>query len=294
MSRELSSSRFLDATPENVFKAIENPEILALWWGPEGFSNDFHEFAFLEGADWKFAMIGPDGTSYPNHCVFEKISPERIVIRHLGSVHAFTLVIGIKPENEGTRITWNMTFDSAEECKKAMAYAPACNEQLFDRLAIELTVMAPSERDLVLRRIIDAPAEKVFQAWTDPEMIVKWFTPPPYKTTSADLDPRPGGRFFVMMQGPKGEELPNPGVYLEVVKNKRIVSSDAYTAAWKPSAKPFSTLDLNFEDLGGKTKYTAIVRHWTVADKKAHEDMGFHTGWGIAASQLENLIKTQL
>ncbi|MFC7337645.1 SRPBCC family protein [Haloferula chungangensis] len=150
--------------------------------------------------------------------------------------------------------------------------------------------MAPGELDLVFRRIIDAPAEKVYQGWTDPEMIVKWFTPPPWKTISAELDVRPGGRSFITMQGPDGAEMPNPGVYLEVIPNKRLVITDAYTEAWKPSPKPFATIDLHFEDLGGKTKYTAIIRHWTKADLEAHEKMGFQSGWGTATDQLEALI----
>ncbi len=156
--RQISTSRLLTTSPENVFKAIENPEILALWWGPEGFSNDFHEFDFKPGADWKFDMIGADGQIYPNHCFFQEISPNRVVIRHLGTVHPFTLAIGIDPEGDGTRITWRMTFDSAEDCERLMDYVPTCNEQLLDRLAIELAVMAPGELDLVLRRIINAPA----------------------------------------------------------------------------------------------------------------------------------------
>ena len=52
--------------------------------------------------------------------------------------------------------------------------------------------------------------------------------------------------------------------------------------AWEPSQKPFMTVILTFEDEGGKTRYTARVRHWTVADREAHEKMGFHQGWGSA------------
>ena len=52
------------------------------------------------------------------------------------------------------------------------------------------------------------------------------------------------------------------------------------------------TVILTFEDEGGKTRYTALVRHWTVADKEAHEQMGFHVGWGQCADQLEALVKT--
>lgn len=88
------------------------------------------------------------------------------------------------------------------------------------------------------------------------------------------------------MQGPDGAEMPNRGVYLEVVKNERVVFTDAYTVGWEPSAKPFFTCVLTFEDEGGKTRYIARARHWTAEDCKAHADMGFHTGWGIATDQL--------
>ncbi len=288
-----TTSRRLDAEPGVVFRAISDPEIIANWWGPFGFTNVIEEFDFTPGGQWRHGMRGPDGTIYPNHSVFEEISPGRIVLRHLATVHEFVLEILIEAAGSGTRITWNQTLISAEEFKKCEAYVPRCNEEVLDRLELELAVMAPGELDLVFRRFIDAPARKVFQGWTDPEMIVKWFTPPPYKTISAELDVRPGGKTLIMMQAPDGTEIPNPGVYLEVVANQRLVITDAYTEAWKPSAKPFTTIDLNFEDLGGKTKYTAIVRHWTKEDANAHRDMGFHTGWGLATDQLESLITSQ-
>ena len=288
-----TSTRLLDAPPEAVFKALSDPAIIANWWGPFGFTNVIEEFDFTTGGNWRHDMIGPDGAVYANHNVFEEISPERVVIRHLATVHEFVLEILLDAVGDQTRITWNQTFMSAEEYKKCEAYIPRCNEEVLDRLEMELAVIAPGELDLVLRRIIDAPAAKVYQGWTDPEMIVKWFTPPPYQTVSAELDVRPGGKSLVTMQAPDGTEIPNPGVYLEVVPNQRLVITDAYTEAWKPSAKPFCTLDLHFEDLGGKTKYTAIVRHWTKEDAESHREMGFHTGWGIATDQLEALIKPQ-
>jgi uncharacterized protein YndB with AHSA1/START domain len=146
--------------------------------------------------------------------------------------------------------------------------------------------------ELVLTRLIDVPREKLFRCWVEPALIVRWFTPPPWKTTSAEVDLRPGGSSFVMMQGPDGTEMPNRGVYLEVVPNERLVFTDAYTSAWVPSAKPFFTLVLTFEKEGGGTRYTARARHWTAEDCASHEAMGFHTGWGIATDQLAALAAT--
>jgi uncharacterized protein YndB with AHSA1/START domain len=147
-------------------------------------------------------------------------------------------------------------------------------------------------RELVITRLIDVPRDKLFRCWTEPALIVQWFTPPPWKTIRAEMDVRPGGSSMVVMQGPDGTEIPNPGIYLEVVKNERLVFTDAYTSAWVPSAKPFFTSILTFEIEDGKTRYTARARHWTEDDAKAHEQVGFYVGWGIATDQLAALAAT--
>lgn len=147
-----------------------------------------------------------------------------------------------------------------------------------------------SDRELVLTRLIDAPRAAVFRAWTDPDLLKRWFAPRPYTTPVAELDVRPGGASLVVMRSPEGREMPNRGVYLDVVENERLVFTDAYTQAWEPSPKPFMTVILTFEDEGGGTRYTARVRHWTAADREAHEAMGFHEGWGRCADQLAALL----
>ncbi|MDJ1159857.1 SRPBCC family protein [Chelatococcus sp. SYSU_G07232] len=149
---------------------------------------------------------------------------------------------------------------------------------------------AGSDRELVLTRLIDAPREKLFRAWTDPELLKQWFAPLPYTTPVAELDVRPGGANLIVMRDPDGNDLPNRGIYLEVIENERLVITDAYTEAWVPSQKPFMTVILTFEDEGGRTRYTARVRHWTVADREAHEQMNFHEGWGQCTDQLAALV----
>jgi uncharacterized protein YndB with AHSA1/START domain len=153
------------------------------------------------------------------------------------------------------------------------------------------TNAAPTtDRELVLTRLIDAPREKLFRAWTDPALVKQWFAPLPYTTPVVELDVRPGGANRIVMRGPDGGEIPCSGVYLEVVENQRLVFTDAYTSAWVPSEKPFMTVTVTFEPEGDKTRYIARVRHWTVADREAHEKMGFHEGWGKCADQLTALV----
>lgn len=72
-----------------------------------------------------------------------------------------------------------------------------------------------ADRELVLTRLINAPREKLYRAWTDPEILKKWFAPLPYTTPVAELDVRPGGANLIVMRGPDGKDMPNRGVYLE-------------------------------------------------------------------------------
>jgi uncharacterized protein YndB with AHSA1/START domain len=144
--------------------------------------------------------------------------------------------------------------------------------------------------ELSITRLIAAPRELLFRAWTEPELIRQWFCPKPWTTPAAQTDVRPGGSNYVLLRGPNGEEQHCHGVYLEVVPGRKLVITDAYTRAWEPSAKPFMTTIVTFEDENGKTRYTARARHWTAEDREAHVQMGFEPGWNAATDQLEALV----
>ena len=144
-----------------------------------------------------------------------------------------------------------------------------------------------NDRELVLSRVFAIPASSLFRCWTEPGLLTQWWSPKPWETPSATLDVRPGGTGTIVMRAPDGAEFPNTGVYLEVVQDRKIVLTDAYVDAWTHSAKPFMTVTITFDDLGGgRTRYTARVGHWTVEDRESHEKRGFHQGWGVCADQL--------
>ena len=151
--------------------------------------------------------------------------------------------------------------------------------------------MTNSSKELSLTRLIKAPREKVYAAWTQPELMKQWFAPLPFTTPIVELDLRVGGASKIVMQDVDGNQYPNHGVYLELVPNEKIVCTDAYTSAWVPSEKPFMTMILTFEDEGGDTRYTACLVHWSEADREAHEQMGFYEGWGKCADQLAALVE---
>jgi len=156
--------------------------------------------------------------------------------------------------------------------------------------------------DLVLERIVDVPRHLVWQAWTDPKHLVKWFTPAPWKTVDCEIDLRPGGIFRTVMQSPDGQDFPSQGCYLEVVPEERLAWTDALEAGFRPARAPTrptkecSTLTMTAVitlDMHGKgTKYTALVMHRSEESRASHEAMGFHEGWGKALDQLVALVKS--
>jgi uncharacterized protein YndB with AHSA1/START domain len=148
--------------------------------------------------------------------------------------------------------------------------------------------------DLVLEREIDVPPELVWAAWTQPEHIVKWFTPKPFETIEAEVDLRPGGIFRVVMQSPDGEVMDQgAGCILEVVENRRFSWTAALAPGFRPSASDFPfTAIVSFEPTETGTRYRAVARHGTPEVKAQHEEMGFHEGWGAALDQLVELAKT--
>lgn len=151
--------------------------------------------------------------------------------------------------------------------------------------------MHTAEHVLTLERVFDAEPARVYRAWTEPEILTRWFAPKPFTTPVANLDVRPGGSSYIVMRDPDGNDYPNAGVYLEVVPGSRIVSTDAYVAAWVPAANPFMTMDLRFDPLpGGKTRATYVISHWTKDAYDQHVKMGFHEGWGTCADQLAELL----
>ena len=149
-----------------------------------------------------------------------------------------------------------------------------------------------AQYQLELTRLIDAPREKLFRCWTEPSLMKQWFAPKPLTTPVAEVDLRVGGASNIVMEAPDGQQIPCPGTYLEIVPNRKLVFTDAYTGDWVPKdGKPFMTAIITFDDEDGKTRYTARVRHWSAADLKTHEEMGFHGGWALCADQLEALAK---
>lgn len=155
-----------------------------------------------------------------------------------------------------------------------------------------MSSQAAAPHELSVTRLIDASPETVYRVWS--ERLGEWWAPRPYTTPNVDIDLRPGGRALMGMMAPDGTvmEAGEGGVFLEIMPNRKIVFTSAFTAGWFP-ADPFMVVVVTFDPEGSGTRYTALVRHWTAEQVTNHEAMGFHEGWGIVAGQLAELAESE-
>ncbi len=146
-----------------------------------------------------------------------------------------------------------------------------------------------SEYDLEISRVLRVPRALVWQAWSDPAHLKEWWCPKPWTTEVRAFDLRPGGAFHTFMRGPDGGTSDNPGAFLEVVPQSRLVWTSALLEHWRPAADPWMPLTayINLSDEGEHTRYVATVLHKDKATRDQHEAMGFFDGWGTCITQLE-------
>jgi uncharacterized protein YndB with AHSA1/START domain len=139
--RELMATRVFAAPLERVWRAFSEPEHLARWWGPHGFTNTFQEFDFRPGGRWKYVMHGPQGAHYPNESVFvELMRPTRIVLDH--AVPKFRLTVTLAEEGGKTRVTMHQLFPSAADRGRVEGIAAKGNVENLERLEAEVGAMA--------------------------------------------------------------------------------------------------------------------------------------------------------
>lgn len=133
-----STSREIPATVDQVFAAFTDPERLARWWGPAGFTNTFKVCELKPGGQWSYIMHGPNGKNFPNESVFEEMSPRRVVIQHV-SEPKYRLTIDLAPSAAGTVVSWSQTFEKPEVAKRIEHIVVPANEENLDRLSAEVS-----------------------------------------------------------------------------------------------------------------------------------------------------------
>ena len=150
--------------------------------------------------------------------------------------------------------------------------------------------------DLTLDRVILAPRQTVWRAWTDAARLRQWWVPAPTVARVDTLDVRPGGGFVTSMSDDGDAFIPHTdAIFLVVEPETRLVFSNAIDSARRPAspAPVPMTAEISFDEHPDGTRYRVVVRHGDPAARDRHEELGFFDGWGTVTNALAALAETE-
>lgn len=306
--REIVISRTFHAPRALVWEAWTQPEHVAKWWGPRGFTTETKRHEFRVGGAWEHTMVGPDGTRFPNKSIFREIVPqERIVYSHGGGREDgevpganFTATwIFEALDGEKTRVTGRMLFPSAAARDHVVKEFGAIEggKQTLERLGEQIAAMQSTP--FIISREFAAPRDLVWEVWTNRDHFAGWFGPKGVTVSIVQFDLRAGGMCHYNMATPDGKKMWGKAVYREIVPPTKIVwinsFSDEHAGITRhPMTKDRWPLQLltvvTFAENAGKTTVTV---NWLPLDADDDERRVFETnrpsmngGWGGTFDQL--------
>jgi uncharacterized protein YndB with AHSA1/START domain len=147
------------------------------------------------------------------------------------------------------------------------------------------TVTLPTDEQILITREFDAPRHLVWKAWTEPELIGRWWSGNRGETTVAEIDLRVGGTWRCVMVTDDGFVAAFHGEYREIVPNERIVATEVYEGM--PEAEALNTV--TFAEADGRTTLTMLVEHASKEARDAHIASGMETGMREAMDMLEGV-----
>lgn len=296
--KELTLTRILDAPRDLVFKVWTDPVHLARWWGPNGFSNPVCELDLRPGGAIHIDMKDPDGVVFPmGGTVQEVVAPERFVFTATamhddqGEPQLETHnTITLEDYNDKTRLTLEVVVLNASE-KAALALA-GMEQGWTESLERLFTTVDESTREILITRLLNAPRELVFEAWTNPEHLIHWWGPRGFTNTFLEIDVRPGGVWRFIMHGPDGVDYPNLITYEEVVKPERLVY--LHTDDTEDAREQFH-VTVDFTKIGEKTRLTMRMLFATTAERDfVVREYGAIEGGNQTIDRLEELLQTMV
>ncbi len=231
-SNEIHLTRLYDAPVQTVWDAWCDPEQVAQWWGPRGFTLTTHSKELKPGGIWHYTMHGPDGVDYPNKTVYHEIEPgKKLVYDHGGyddRPPLFRVTVTFADVGGKTKMNMRMTLPTIEAATQMRDFIKqAGGNATWDRLAEYLDHQSRGQEIFVINRTFAAPLETMFQMWTDPQHLANWLPPTGMKMEFVKADIRPGGKTLFFMHG--GDvKFYGRTEYLEIDQPHRLVYTQQF------------------------------------------------------------------
>lgn len=230
---EFTLTRVYDAPVEDVWNAWTDPDQVAQWWGPRGFTLTTHHKDFRVGGTWKYTMHGPDGVDYPNvtpYLVIEKYS--KLVYDHGGSEDRpplFRVTVLFSETDGKTTMQMTMTLPTPEALIEIRKFIKkAGGEATWDRLAEYLAKEARGTEQFVITRAFEAPIDVMYEMWTNPKELSQWLPPTGFSMRFINADIRTGGHTFWCMTDNAKMTMHGRAEYLALERPMRIVYTQQF------------------------------------------------------------------
>jgi uncharacterized protein YndB with AHSA1/START domain len=220
--RTIELTKIIDAPADLVFRAFTEPEHLTRWWGPEGFGVASVTSDARQGGLFRIVMRGPDGMDLPVDGTYRTFDPPRRIVTESTAMGPdgeklleATATIDLVDADGKTELRLRASAIAlVPEASPALAGMETGWAQSLRRLDDHLT--GALDRRIVTTQIVEASPLEVFEVFTTPEHLGRWWGPDGFTTTTASMDFRPGGEWRFMMHGPDGTDYPNLITYEEI------------------------------------------------------------------------------
>ena len=298
-------TRTYDASLRAVWDAWTDPDQVAQWWGPRGFTLTSHSKDLRTGGSWVYTMHGPDGTDYPNKTQYLEVEPlAKLVYDHGGNDDRppmFRVTVFFSEVDGKTRMDMTMQLPDAAALQQTRAIIKAAGgNTTWDRLAEYLAKYILDEERFVISRSFDAPLELMFAMWTQPDHLAQWMGPAGFDTHFLRADIRPGGGSLYRMTG-AGITMFGRAQYEDIRRPDRIVYTQQFcdehenmsrhplAPVWPETMH--TTIELDAEG----TQRTRVTVTWKIVGPATLEEMaaftsargGMTQGWTGSFDKLE-------
>jgi uncharacterized protein YndB with AHSA1/START domain len=313
--QEIIVTRTYDAPRELVYKTVTDPKLIPEWWGPRNLTTSVEKMELTWGGQWRFVQRDPQGNIFAFHGVYHEVKAPELLIYTMeweGMPGHVLLNIDRFDERDGKTIcTSRSIFETVEDrdgmLQNGMEGGTRETTERINELLVKLNrqgmmhdTMQHSEgdgRSIKIIREFNAPRERVWQRWTDPDQVLCWWGPKDYSGSYAKFDLHVGGKYLSCMRGPDGKQIWGTGTYKEIIEPNRIVMTDSF-ADEQGNVVPASyygmrsdmpmelEVEVTLEDIGGRTRMT--LEHYGLPEGDILEQT--KTGWNQSFDKLADCL----
>ena len=309
-SNEITIFRIYDAPLKAVWDAWSDPEQIAQWWGPRGFTITTHDRDMRTGGHWKYTMHGPDGVEYANTTQYLEVADQsKLVYDHGGNDEKkplFRVTAHFTEKNGKTHLDMSMALPTPEAAEQTRRFIKQANgETTWDRLAEYLAKKLSGKEIFSLSRTFDAPIDLLFDMWTNSKHFSNWIAPTGFTSEFLRADIKPGGSSFYCMSGGENMKMYGRAEYSEVQKPNRIVYTQQFCdenekVVRHPMAATWPETKLTVVELTEESPTeTRVTLTWQCHGKTTPEELetfvnaraGMTQGWTGSFDKLESYLQ---